>query len=192
VASQALGYRDPMRRSLTRAFSGLVAAPLTYQEVDATRVQTLPRGYSHVHRDVSLGIGPDVFENAVAALFEWRMHEAAGLSVIHSSGRAAPGILVVLRAGWGPLSLTIPCRVVYTVDEADRCGFAYGTLPGHPEAGEEAFMVFKTDSGDVRFQIRAFSRPASLIARAGGPLSRKVQQYVTDRYITAIRRLAVG
>jgi uncharacterized protein (UPF0548 family) len=82
--------------------------------------------------------------------------------------------------------------VAYKVDEADLCGFAYGTLPGHPEAGEEAFMIVKTASGDVRFRVRAFSRPASLMARAGGPLSRQVQQYVTDRYVRALRRIAGG
>ena len=30
-----------------------------------------------------------------------------------------------------------PCRVVYVVDEPDRRGFAYGTLPGHPEIDGE-------------------------------------------------------
>jgi uncharacterized protein (UPF0548 family) len=99
---------------------------------------------------------------------------------------------VVLRAGWGPLRLTIPCRVVYTVDEVNCRGFAYGTLPGHPERGEEAFMVTVRDTGDVRFGIRAFSRPASLLARAGGPISRMTQAYVTDRYVSAIRRLGQG
>ncbi|MET0416691.1 MAG: DUF1990 domain-containing protein [Actinoplanes sp.] len=179
-----------MRRDVTGAFTELVAAPLTYREIGATRAVTLPHGYRHVSRDVSLGNGVEVFERAAAALFDWRMHAEAGLSVVHSGGAAAPGIVVVLKAGWGPVGVTIPCRVVYSVDQADRRGFAYGTLPGHPERGEEVFMVVRTDSDDVRFQIRAFSRPATLVARAGGPLSSLVQQYVTDRYINAIRRLS--
>jgi uncharacterized protein (UPF0548 family) len=70
---------------------------------------------------------------------------------------------------------------VYTVEEADRRGFAYGTLPGHPESGEEAFTVVLTGTGDVRIRIRAFSRPASLVARAGRPFTRLIQQYATDR-----------
>ena len=179
-----------MRPDGTRAFCELVAAPLTYREVGATRAEALPAGYGHVTRDVSLGSGPTVFERAAEALFDWRMHEEAGLSVVHSGGAAAPGVVVVLTAGWGPAVLTIPCRVVYTVDEADRRGFAYGTLSGHPERGEEAFTVVRTDADDVRFQIRTFSRPATLLARAGGPLSRLVQQYVTDRYVEALRRLS--
>jgi uncharacterized protein (UPF0548 family) len=76
------------------------------------------------------------------------------------------------------------------VDEDRRRGFAYGTLPGHPERGEEAFVVRLTDVDEVRFRIRAFSRPASLLARAGGPLTRLAQQFATGRYVTAMRDLA--
>jgi uncharacterized protein (UPF0548 family) len=178
-------HHDPME-----TYRALIGAPLTYHEVGATRAEVLPAGYGHVQRDVRLGTGSEVFERAAEALSSWRMHEEAGLSVIHSGGRAAPGMVVVLRAGWGQMRLIIQCRVVYTVDEADRRGFAYGTLPGHPERGEEAFMVTVRDTGEVRIRIRAFSRPASLLARAGGPISRVIQDYVTDRYVGAITRIS--
>lgn len=158
---------------------------LTYPEVGATRDGPLPAGYHHVDRDESLGTGSAAFERAAAALSGWRMHEAAGLTVVGSGPDD-----VILR--WRPLRLTIPCRVVYTVDGADRRGFAYGTLPGHPERGEEAFVVTLTEAGEVRFRIRAFSRPASLLARAGGPVGRRVQRYMTDRYFSALRRLALA
>jgi uncharacterized protein (UPF0548 family) len=38
-----------------------------------------------------------------------------------------------------------PCRVIYTITEPRRKGFAYGTLPGHPESGEEAFTISQCD-----------------------------------------------
>jgi uncharacterized protein (UPF0548 family) len=123
-------------------------------------------------------------------LLSWQMHRAAGLSPASNVEIATSGAIVVLRAGFGPLRLTIPCRVIYTEVGSDRRGFAYGTLPGHPEQGEEAFLVDLTDTGDVHFRIRAFSRPASLLARVGGPLTRVVQAYATNRYVTATRRLA--
>jgi uncharacterized protein (UPF0548 family) len=154
---------------------------LTYPEIGATRDASMPPGYHHVDRDEHLGTGAATFERAAAALCGWRMHEAAGMTVVESREDD-----VVLR--W--LLLTIPCRVVYTVDEPRRRGFAYGTLPGHPERGEEAFVVGLTDTGEVRFRVRAFSRPASLLARAGGPVGRRVQRYMTDRYVTALRRLS--
>jgi uncharacterized protein (UPF0548 family) len=179
-----------MRRTATPTLAQLATADLTYREVGATGDDQLPPGYDHVHRDVRLGTGRAAFDRAVDGLFDWRMHRGAGLHPTASSAIAGPGVVVVLRAGWGPLRVTIPCRVVHTVVENDRRGFAYGTLPGHPERGEESFLVVLTATGDVRVQIRAFSRPASLLARAGGPITRGVQRYVTDRYVQALRALA--
>jgi uncharacterized protein (UPF0548 family) len=80
--------------------------------------------------------------------------------------------------------------VVYVVDEPDRQGFAYGTLPGHPETGEEAFVIHTHVDGGVYLDLQAFSRPATLLARAGDPLTRLMQQLVTDRYVRALRRLS--
>jgi uncharacterized protein (UPF0548 family) len=73
------------------------------------------------------------------------------------------------------------------VEEPNRRGFAYGTLPGHPESGEEAFFVERTPQDQVWLDIRAFSRPARLYSRLGGPMTRKVQGLITDRYIDALR-----
>lgn len=175
-----------------RALARWEFADLTYPERGATRHESLPPNYGHVHRDVSVGTGPAAFARAVDGLLGWHMHRGAGLAVTASAPVAAPGVLAVLRLGRGPVGFTIPCRVVYRVDEPDRRGFAYGTLPGHPERGEEAFVVTLRPGGDVRLVIRAFSRHASLPARAGGPLTRMVQGYVTDRYARALRRIAQG
>jgi len=76
-------------------------------------------------------------------------------------------------------------RVVYLVDELDRSGFAYGTLPGHPEKGEESFVVIRRDNR-VTFEITAFSRPHHALARLGGPITRLVQLRATRRYIAAL------
>jgi uncharacterized protein (UPF0548 family) len=166
------------------------STPFTYEQVGATRDELLPSGYAHVSRDVVIGHGPTCFHDATEALLGWQMHREAGLSVAADAARATAGTLVVLRAGWGPLSITIPCRVVYSVDSKGCRGFAYGTLPGHPEQGEEAFTVRLTQDKEVRLRIRAFSRPATALARAGGPFTRLVQEYVTDRYVRSLRALA--
>jgi uncharacterized protein (UPF0548 family) len=171
-----------------KRLSALATAELTYGEHGATR-DRLPAGYNHVRRDVRLGTGPAVFENAVDGLLGWAMHRGAGMSVTASEPRAAPGVVVVLRLGWGPVGIAAACRVVYCVEEPDRRGFAYGTLPGHPERGEEAFVVRLLPDGEVRFTITAFSRPASVTARAGGPVTRQAQAYVSDRYVRALQRL---
>ena len=51
-------------------------------------------------------------------------------------------------------------------------GFAYGTLPGHPENGEEAFVVSMSPDQVVRFEIQAFSRPGGPLVRLVGPIGR--------------------
>jgi uncharacterized protein (UPF0548 family) len=98
--------------------------------------------------------------------------------------------LVVLGMGWGRFGVTAPCRVVYTVDQPGCRGFAYGTLPGHPEQGEEAFMVAMNSAGQAWGYIRAFSRPASVLARGVGPVGHWIQTAVTARYLRALRSLA--
>jgi uncharacterized protein (UPF0548 family) len=170
----------------------LAAADLTYPEVGVSRDRHAPSGYGTVQRNVIIGSGRPAFERAADGLFSWQMHRGAGFRTTTSAAKAATGVTVVLRVGWRPFQLTIPCRVVYTLEEKYRRGFAYGTLPGHPEQGEEAFIVETSDTGDVRFHVWAFSRPASLLAQTGGPLTHLVQQYATSRYVAAMRDLAHG
>ncbi|HWH26884.1 MAG TPA: DUF1990 domain-containing protein [Pseudolysinimonas sp.] len=80
----------------------------------------------------------------------------------------------------------VPARVVYVVDEPQRRGFAYGTLPGHPERGEEAFIVERRDDDSVWLTIRAFSRPASLLFWIAYPAVRIMQEIYTTRYERAL------
>jgi uncharacterized protein (UPF0548 family) len=80
-------------------------------------------------------------------------------------------------------------RVVHVVHTDERIGFAYGTLPGHPEEGEEIFLV---DRADVRvtFEVAAFSRPRDPLARLGSPFTRWLQLRTNRTYLDALRRIA--
>jgi uncharacterized protein (UPF0548 family) len=98
----------------------------------------------------------------------------------------AAGDTVLLRIPLGPARFTAPARVVYVVSEPNRVGFAYGTLPGHPEDGEEAFVVDRKDDGSVWITITAFSRPSSRRWWAVYPVLRVVQEYYTRRYLRAL------
>lgn len=91
-----------------------------------------------------------------------------------------------LGIGIGRLRLRAPCRVVYLVDEPEHRGFAYGTLPGHPESGEERFTVEFLPDGRVELTILAFSKPAVWWSRLGGPVNRLAQSFVTARYLRAL------
>lgn len=86
------------------------------------------------------------------------------------------------------LALAAPCRIVGVLDEPDRWGFAYATLPGHPEQGEESFVVSIATEGMVKFTIAAFSRPGERITRLAGPVGRAMQKAGTNGYLKALQR----
>jgi uncharacterized protein (UPF0548 family) len=164
--------------------AALQAAAFTYPEVGATAHPTPPPGYRHLQRGRTLrGTG---FDTAAEQLMSRRLQERSGIRVAASTPAAAPDTVVLMRLGVGPASLRIPCRVVYTVEEADRVGFAYGTLPGHPETGEELFLLEAAAEDQLRLTISAFSRPATSLARAGGPATRWMQNLMTQRYLRAL------
>jgi uncharacterized protein (UPF0548 family) len=101
-----------------------------------------------------------------------------------------PGDTAIMRIPLYPFA--VPVRVVYVIDEPLRKGFAYGTLPGHPEQGEEAFVVDFRDDDSVWLTIRAFSRPSSWVFWAGYPIVRLMQQIYTSRYEHALARPIAG
>jgi uncharacterized protein (UPF0548 family) len=129
-----------------------------------------------------------VYEAARRALFGWHMHRAVPLGVTATAPEAAPGVRVTLRIG----PIRAPCQVVWTVQQPARSGFAYGTLPGHPESGEEAFLLDHHPDGAVDFTVLALSRPAAWYARAAGPLARWTQLAAAHRYASVLRRLSRG
>lgn len=104
----------------------------------------------------------------------------------HGEESIAAGDTAILTLGFGPIKFRAPCRVIWIIDEPKRKGFAYGTLPGHPESGEECFIVEQTDEGSVWLTVRAFSRPATWWAWAGYPVTRLVQYLVNRRYFQAL------
>ena len=160
--------------------------PLTYPEVAATREVTLPAGYHHVSRSARLGRGQEQFDSAATALFGWELQRRAGVRVLPTTTTVTNGGDAVLLLGFGQLAIRAPVRVVYVVDEPQRRGFAYGTLGGHPESGEECFLVELTEDGDVTCRITAFSKPATWLTRLGGPVARLTQRWVTGRYLAAL------
>jgi uncharacterized protein (UPF0548 family) len=179
---------------LLRAASpeGLRDAPLTYAEVGATRADRMPPGYLHGEWTEVVGSGRETLERVAAALFDWTPQRSVGLRVRATGSPAEVGTVVVLTAGLPRLGYDIPCRVVWASATGDERGFAYGTLPGHPESGEECFTVRLTDGGDVVVSIRVFSRLATPAARAVPPLSRSAQFLATRRYLSSLRRAATA
>ena len=160
----------------------LAALPLTYSEVGATD-GPLPAGYHHVQKSAVIGRGRRRFEEAADQGMRWGMLRGAGLRVEPTSEVAAVGSEVIVHLGL----VRAPCRVVYVVDEPDRRGFAYGTLPGHAESGEERFVVCYDPATDEAYaEVVAFSRHATWWSKLGSPVTSVIQRLVTDRYLRAL------
>lgn len=158
--------------------------PFTYPEVGATGSE-LPSGYQHLRASRVVGSGREVFEQCAEVVMTWGVQRGAGLVVVPGD-RVRVGAQNRVGLGVGPLRIWAPCRVVYVVDEPTRKGFAYGTVQGHPESGEESFVVSLDDEDTVLFEVTAFSRPARWFARIGGPVTKLLQRHVTWRYLDAI------
>jgi uncharacterized protein (UPF0548 family) len=162
--------------------SDLAALPLTYAEVGAT-ARPLPTGYHHVRKSAVIGRGRRRFEEAAEKGMHWGMLRGAGLRVEATSEVAAVGSEVIVHLG----PVRAPCRVVYVVDEPERRGFAYGTLPGHAESGEERFAVrYEPATDEVVAEVVAFSRHATWWSRLGSPVTSVAQRVITARYLRAL------
>ncbi|MGZ8179458.1 DUF1990 family protein [Williamsia sp. SKLECPSW1] len=166
----------------------LRAAELTYGEVGAT-LADLPGGYHHLHHEGVVGSGDDRFAQCTAAVLSWQVQLLSGARVAASDDPLVEGAVADVVLGPGRLGLRAPVRIVRVVDEPRRAGFVYGTLPGHPENGEESFLVHLDDDGTVRLSVTAFSRPGSTLTRLGGPFARVAQRVMARRYVAGIRSL---
>ena len=160
----------------------LAVLPLTYPDVGATAGE-MPAGYRHVRASRRIGSGRARFEEAAEAVLRYGMLRGAGLTVDATTEVARVGTDVLGRLG----PFLAPCRVVSVIDEPDRRGFAYGSLPGHAVCGEEMFAVrFDPTRDAVYAEVAAFSRPATWWSRLGSPVLRLSQSLVTRRYLRAV------
>ncbi|MTE12923.1 DUF1990 family protein [Nocardia aurantiaca] len=161
--------------------------PFSYAEVGGTQGD-LPPGYDHFHLRRRIGSGKALFDRAADHILSFGMQRDTGIFQQATTPTAQPGTELTVRLGLGPLGVTAPCRVVYLLDEPNRRGFAYGTLPGHPESGEELFAVECDPTDDsVYGVITAFSHPGTWYTHLGGPLVHLIQRWFAHRYIATIR-----
>ncbi|MBH0775367.1 DUF1990 family protein [Nocardia bovistercoris] len=159
---------------------------LTYTEVGATDGD-MPAGYHRFTLRRPIGRGRALFERAGAEIMAYRMQKGTGIFHIADTPTAEVGTSLAVRLGVGPFAIEAPCRVVYLLRETNRLGFAYGTLPGHPEIGEELFAVEYDPTDDTVYGlVKAFSRPGAWYVRLGGPAVRLLQRIIAGRYIAAL------
>jgi uncharacterized protein (UPF0548 family) len=179
--------RRPDAEHLSHLLARQRTAPLTYPEVGASFDDELPAGYHHVRAGTELGQGDEIWTRACDGIRAWVAHRSAAIRVVPADAPIAEGTTVALITNVGPLQVLAACRIVRVVEEPDRYGFAYGTLPAHPEEGEERFLVTRARDGVVRFDVVAFSRPHDRLTRLGGPIPRHLQARATEQYLGGMR-----
>lgn len=139
-----------------------------------------------------IGAGEALWMRASADLLRWRVKTASGFRVASSPPSASaapvsPGRRLTITAGLLGITVTEPVEVVAVVEERDRVGFAYRTLPGHPVSGEEAFILHR-DGAEIRLTVRSLTRAAPQQPwRMLYPLLRVAQRVARRRYLRALR-----
>ena len=117
--------------------------------------------------------------------------------LIYTTAPIAVGTTVaVLAHVWG-LWIVNACRIVYVINDSgpiETFGFAYGTLPGHVERGEERFTVRWDHADDsVWYEILAFSRPNHWLTRLGYPYVRRLQKrFARDSQLAMLNAVLKG
>ena len=165
---------------------------LSYPEEGITDGVPAPAGYRTLQVRERVGEGATAFEALAAGIMAWKLHEGAGLRVRADTPEVQLASRVRLGIGLGPVRIQAPCRVVRLIESGTRRGFAYGTLAGHPETGEESFAAVLEPDGSVYLELNAVSRPSAGLYSVAAPLTEAAQSLATGRYVAAARRLARG
>lgn len=132
-----------------------------------------------------VGRGEPVWERAARDVLRWRVKTASGFAV-DSPGPVSEGDRVIVTARLLNVTITEPVEVVGVVEERDRVGFAYRTLPGHPVNGEEAFIVHRNGE-EVHLTVRSLTRPAPQQPwRVLYPLLLIAQRIARRRYLKSL------
>ena len=172
-------FHRPTDPAIRRFLARQQQMPHSYVEVSATKV-VLPHGYDVDHNRIQLGTGRAVFDRAKVALQRWEMFNLGWTHLCWPTAPIEVGTPVVVLAHVFGLWVLNACRIVYVLDDTgpiEIFGFAYGTLPGHVERGEERFTVQWNHTDDsVWYDLLAFSRPNHILTRLGYLYVRHLQK----------------
>ena len=184
-------FHEPPPAALDAFLAAQADLDFTYPAVGATAAAP-PRSYAVDRTRVKLGEGEEAFRAARAALERWDQFRLGWVKPHPGDTPLRAGEVVAVVARVLGVWWANACRVVYAVDEDGpvcRFGFAYGTLPGHAESGEERFLVEWDRADDsVYYDVLAFSRPRHPLARVGYPLTRRTQRRFARDSAAAVLR----
>jgi uncharacterized protein (UPF0548 family) len=152
--------------------------PYNYKNIEGTKSPPI-KGFDNDHNFVVLGKGETLWQTAKMTLQHWQQFPATWTKIEPLAPLQKGEVVAVLFRIFG-IWFVNAARIVYTFDDDNRYGFAYGTLPGHIEKGEECFWIERNAAGEVSYHIRAFSKPAYWMVWLGYPVAR----YYQRRFVT--------
>jgi len=153
--------------------------PFSYKEVGASQ-NRIPAGYPINHHRIQIGSGAEAFVRAKDAIKNWSMYQLEWTRLYPVNTPIAVGEVVCVVVNHRFCWSINPCRIVYVLEETgevERYGFAFGTLPGHSEEGEERFTVERHYADNsVWYELLSFARPHHILAKIGFPFVDFFQQ----------------
>jgi uncharacterized protein (UPF0548 family) len=171
--------RRPSAATVREFLAAQAKLDFTYKAVGAT-ASLPPADYVVDHTRIKLGEGNEVFTRAKDALGRWEHFRLGWVEAWPPETPIQAGELVAVVAHRLGVWWLSACRVVYVVDAPGsvcQYGFAYGTLPDHAESGEERFLIeWDRASGEVWYDVLAFSRPQWLLTHLGHRYMRSLQK----------------
>ncbi|AOT03348.1 DUF1990 family protein [Arthrobacter sp. U41] len=175
----------------------IAGGELNYSGIGSTESGPPPADADCLVTHAYVGEGMAAYRRVAQGMLTWQLQKRAGLTVRAESDVVVPGTRVVSGFGVGPFRINAPCEVVWVRrpvpgDVPQSAGFGYGTLPGHPVRGEEAFEVSIDASGRVTLRITAFGVPSNWLYAAGGALTKRARGHITSRYIRSAQELAAA
>lgn len=169
--------RRPGKRLVARAFHQGATAGFNYAAKRST-IEKPPSGFFRNDTSAMLGEGEECWMQAVEALRRWRATRLRWCEFLSLTGEPVRGDMVVARVKHLGFWSLQPSRIVDVYSEPRCYAFTIRTLPQHDEQGEERFEVEWLSSGQVRFRIRSYSRPAHL----AGWLALSYVRYLQRRF----------
>ena len=186
-----VAFRGRTQRDGTALLASQRLADVTYVDVGATIDRRVPHGFAGKRTTQVIGHGEGAFAQARLGLQTWVAHRGAGVEPFAET-QIVKGETVLLVLALGPAEVRIACRIVDVTDTPSSFGFVYGTLPVHPECGEERFLVEYEADGAVRFIIDVFWKPRHPLAVIGAPVARRMQHRYTQGYLDALARFVTA
>lgn len=179
----------PKKDKITAFLKEQSSLPFSYPEVNASKTEQVA-GYDNDHNKIYLGKGETVWQNAKIALQNWQQFPQSWTTTLPKKTPLKNEETVAVFFRMFGIWWMNAARIVYILDDEKWFGFAYGTLPGHVECGEECFWIEKEADGSIFYHIRAFSKPRFWMAKLGYPIARAYQRKFVLESMQRMHQLA--